>query len=286
MKRIYIIIVLGLLLSACTSSVTKTVVTTKSPQIITATPLHTATTVPTVPSTPTQPIEGEPIRILFIGSSHIHYTGTGQDIAKTFAKLAEAGGHAVIVDRSSKTGVWLMDHLEDRKTKNKLKKEWDYVVLQEDMYMSARESDREEYMYPAVRALDEEIGKSGAETIFFITWVNPLPIYEGRFDDYVANQKMLTEGYMNITEELDALTAPVGLAIENSLKQRPDQHFWASGDEHGHSNTFGTYLAACVFYALIFQETPEGLSFVYQPEETYLYLQSVAADTVLKNSDE
>ncbi|NIM93904.1 MAG: hypothetical protein GTO18_09370 [Anaerolineales bacterium] len=279
MKKISIIVVLGLILSACSSSLTATETAVQATQIKTETPLPAATITPTASVVPTQE---KPLRILFIGSSHIYYSGTSYDLPKTFSWLAQSGGHVVEVARSAESGLWLKDHLDNQKTMNYLQnEEWDYVVLQEDMYMGARASDREEFMYPAIRALVEEIKKSGAETILFNTWVNPNPIYDGRMEDYFADQVLLTEGYLEIAQELNLLVAPVDAAIENSLKQEPELYFWAPGDEHGHASPFGAYLTACVFYALLFQESPEGLSFVYQPAETSLYLQSVAADTIL-----
>jgi hypothetical protein len=75
----------------------------------------------------------------------------------------------------------------------------------------------------------------------------------------------------------------VDQAIARSLEERPEQYFWVEGDEHGHANFMGSYLTAAVFYAMIFQESPEGLSFVYSPEETSRYLQSIAAETVFNN---
>ena len=51
-----------------------------------------------------------------------------------------------------------------------------------------------------------------------------------------------------------------------------------------HPNREGTYLAANVFYALIFQQSPAGLIYSADlPEETAQLLQVVAVETVLEN---
>ena len=105
-----------------------------------------------------------------------------------------------------------MEHVEERKTLNKLKSEaWDYVILQEDMYLLAKEAERQEYSFPAMRALHALIEEGGAETLLFATWVNPQPIYDGRFEDYLADQEALSEAYQEIGEEIDVPVIPAGV---------------------------------------------------------------------------
>jgi hypothetical protein len=57
--------------------------------------------------------------------------------------------------------------------------------------------------------------------------------------------------------ELHADLAPVGLAWEKALERDPsiDLHHL---DER-HANPVGAYLTACVFYAVLFNASPEGL---------------------------
>ena len=55
------------------------------------------------------------------------------------------------------------------------------------------------------------------------------------------------------------------------------------GDDAGHASGMGQYLTAAVFYALIYQESPEGLGFLIRPEDTAKFMQSIAAETVLLN---
>jgi hypothetical protein len=51
-----------------------------------------------------------------------------------------------------------------------------------------------------------------------------------------------------------------------------------------HPSEQGTYLAACVFYAAIFHQSPEGLSYLAGlTKETPTFLQRIAASTVPDN---
>ena len=239
---------------------------------------------PTITPTPTRPVDPVTLRILFIGSSHVYYSRAAVDLPRVFSMLADAGGHTVITDHASEGGALLEDHAADPGTLEIIQSaEWDYVVLQEDMYVAADEAKREAQMYPAVRILDQWIKDNGAQTILYLTWVHPGPIRYGEIDNYFAEQAQLTAGYMEISEELDALVAPAGIAFENVLKHDPEIYLWYEGDEAGHASYTGQYLTAAVLYALIYQESPEGLGFLPSPEDRARLMQSIAAETVLTN---
>jgi hypothetical protein len=53
-----------------------------------------------------------------------------------------------------------------------------------------------------------------------------------------------------------------------------------------HPTEEGTYLTALVFYAVLFQQSPEGLPYrAGLSEETALFMQAVAAETVLADPE-
>ena len=76
--------------------------------------------------------------------------------------------------------------------------------------------------------------------------------------------------------------APVGYAWMMELRKNPQTELWQ--EDGSHPTLEGTYLAACVFYAAIFDQSPVGLA--YQaglPAETALELQSMAEQVVFEN---
>jgi hypothetical protein len=94
-------------------------------------------------------------------------------------------------------------------------------------------------------------------------------------------QSQVNEGYRAIAEELDAPVAPVGSAWRSAATWHPELNLWQGDDSHPDKD--GTYLAACVFYAVIFDESPEGLTYYAEvSEDTASTLQTIAANTVLK----
>jgi hypothetical protein len=65
-------------------------------------------------------------------------------------------------------------------------------------------------------------------------------------------------------------------------KQNPQLNLWQ--EDASHPAAQGTYLAACVFYAALFGESPEGLSYRSDlAKEEAEWLQKVAADAVLQD---
>ena len=262
MKRLCSVASLLLLLSSCAPS---------------AVPTPTAAPAPT----PTQQSDLATLQILFIGNSHM-YTN---HLPRMFARLAEAGGHPVKADMAAKAGYLLEEHVTDPDTSKKLDSaKWDIVVLQENSNIPQVASKRDEQMYPAARTLNQRIESIGAQTIFFMTWASAWKIADDRFDDFVEEQALITAAYQTIAQELDALLAPAGVAFETSLRQRRDLFLWKDND-YLHANHRGTYLGACVVYALIFRESPEGLSYKDGlTEDTARFLQSIAAEVVLADS--
>ena len=75
---------------------------------------------------------------------------------------------------------------------------------------------------------------------------------------------------------------PGRLRMVNCLAANPEVNLWQA--DNSHPTEQGTYLAACVFYAVIFRQSPENLSYRGNlPSATAGYLQSLAANTVLHN---
>jgi hypothetical protein len=95
-------------------------------------------------------------------------------------------------------------------------------------------------------------------------------------------QLQINAGYLGIARELNARISPVGIAWAEAWRQNPQVELWQADGIH--PSPQGTYLAACVFYAVIFQESPEGLSYKSDlSKEQARRLQSIAGDTVLND---
>lgn len=219
-------------------------------------------------------------RVLFIGNSYTYVN----DLPKTLAELAKSGGQRIETGMAASGGWSLSDHLKSAETFDKIKaSKWDFVVLQEQSMTPASEQIRAARMYPAARALAGKIKAAGAMPIFFITWAHRGGWPENNLPSYESMQYKINAGYLAIGQELKAELAPVGYAWLTMRRQNPQVDLWQ--EDGSHPSEQGTYLAACVFYAVIFQKSPEGLSYTGSlSSENAALLQKVAAGTVLNDA--
>jgi hypothetical protein len=200
-----------------------------------------------------------------------------------FAALAKAGGHPVQTGMVAPGGWTLAQHLTSSQTIDALQSsKWDFVVLQEQSQIPSVEPDRSAEMYPAASALVQKIRQAGARPIFFLTWAHKDGWPESNLPDYESMQLQINQGYMTIANQLIVPVAPVGYAWLTAWLQDSRLDLWQA--DGSHPTVQGTYLAACVFYAVIFRQSPVNNSYnAHLPASTARYLQSVAASTVLGN---
>ena len=111
-----------------------------------------------------------------------------------------------------------------------------------------------------------------------MTWANKLR---------PRTQKILADVYRQVATELGAVLAPVGLAWQKALALDVKLSLHHIDDRH--ANPSGAYLSACVFYAVLFNASPEGLPATLQieakmrldlAEDRAGFLQKIAYETV------
>ncbi len=220
------------------------------------------------------------IEVLFIGNSYTSSNG----LPDIFERMARSAGYRVRVAMVAPGGWTLTDHLQSTETLEKIRgTEWEFVVLQEQSVIPSRVDTREQQMYPAVRQLHDEIKAVGADTILFMTWGrrNGLPSEGHR--DFTSMQAALETGYVKIGNELNLTIAPVGVAWWLGLRSAPQLDLWV--EDGSHPNREGTYLAACVLYAVIFGQSPEGIGYTAGIDDDWgLWFQTIAAESVAVSS--
>lgn len=178
------------------------------------------------------------IRVLFVGNSLTYWN----EMPWMVEQISANGTPKVSTAFAGGSGMSLRQQWQSAKTLRTIREnEWDYVVLQGQS--SEPERNHAEFArYGAL--LDAEIRKRGAKTVFFLTWAN-----RGR------PQGPISERYRFLAKSRGALVAPVGIAWQELAKKGLDLY-----DGSGvHPNLGGTYLSACVFYALFTGKSPVGL---------------------------
>jgi hypothetical protein len=183
-----------------------------------------------------------PLKVLFIGNS---FTARN-DLPGLIARLAEARGKELRHRLISAGGAALRQHWNAGEALKAIKEgAYDSVVLQEQSTLPVKNSRR---MHENVRLFDEAIKAAGARTVLYMTWAR---------QNAPESQEAITDAYAGIGGELGATVVPVGLAWQRFLSQH-DQPALHDKDQ-SHPTLAGSYLAACVFLAVLYEESPVGI---------------------------
>jgi len=214
------------------------------------------------------------LRVLFIGNSHTYLNYMPQMLVALVE--AEDRGLGLSVDQCTGEGASLEWHWKNPPSRDAIKAtRWDYVVLQDRSGGPLEEPDS---FVRHAGLLDAEIRKQDARTIFYMTWANRTR---------PGSQAMLADAYSKMALECGAALAPVGLAWE--AIHRIDTGLELYHTDGRHANPIGSYLTACVFYSVLYNNSPKGLpgTFSFKGEkrldlgnEQALILQKVAWETV------
>jgi len=233
--------------------------------------------------TATLTAQDDTLNVLFLGNSYTY----SNDLPSMFVDLSLSGGRMVVVDSNAPGGYTLEQHTTNQVTLDKISRgTWDYVVLQEQSQVPTIDYWRYNSMYPSARILDSLITLHDGATAFFMTWGRK---YGGQqtwggysspvFVDLFHMQDSLSSAYAQISNELSALLSPVGNAWATAVRMDSTVDLWQS--DNSHPTLRGSYLAACVFYGVFFDESPMGLSYTAGlPWEDAYFLRTIEASTI------
>jgi hypothetical protein len=121
---------------------------------------------------------------------------------------------------------------------------FDYVVLQEQSTLPIKNPRR---MRENILLFDSAIRASGAKTALYMTWARR---------HAPQTQQQITDAYTEVSREIGATLIPAGVAWERFLATHsaPALH----DRDQSHPTLAGSYLAACVAYAVLFGVDPSA----------------------------
>lgn len=191
------------------------------------------------------------VSVLFLGNS---YTDVN-DLPGVVAAMAKAGKTKLKTQAYTAGGASFLEFWEEPKhaKARELVKQggFDYVVLQ-DQSVTPCTSPQWTLKFGGKWAQLAHYGKS--KPVFFLTWAHRTP--DGSAFD-AAMQDALTTVYRRAAQENDALLAPVGEAWRRWYQLHPTESLHT--EDGSHPNALGTYLAGCVFYAVLTKKSAIGL---------------------------
>jgi hypothetical protein len=192
---------------------------------------------------PTGPrLSGEGARVLFIGNSLTYVN----DVPGILQALADSGGseHLAVASQALPNYA-LIDHWVDGVAQREIAKGgWAWVVMQQGWTPAGVYRDT---LRLATRKFGAEIAKIGAKAALYQTWP---PI--DRRGDFPGS----IESYELAAADVGGVVFPVARAWLATWDRDPSVQLYSDGL---HASVAGSYLAALVMYARIFDRTPIGL---------------------------
>ncbi len=230
--------------------------------------------------------QNDTLSVLFLGNS---YTGVN-NLPQITQNLASGASKTLIIDNNTPGGHSLEQHSLNPASLNKIKlRNWDFIVLQEQSQIPTIDYFRYNSMYPGAHHLNDTIKKYNpcAKVMMYMTWgrrfggqqcdasgTNCSPV----FVDFSHMQDSLESAYVEIAEDMGAYISPVGIAWKKIIE---DTTIVLHSGDNSHPNYNGSYLTACVFHSIFWNESPVGLTFTGAlPNSLATYLQSTADSIV------
>ncbi|MDR1762286.1 MAG: DUF4886 domain-containing protein [Bacteroidales bacterium] len=221
----------------------------------------------------------EPVRVLFIGNS---FTYTN-NLPAILQNLAQSQGKKVSTHANLIGEMGFKGHAQNDST-NKLIRQgnYDYVVLQGYSREFTHSDDSiEQASLPYVQQLMDSIQHYAPQAIpiFYMTWGykngTTLPTSFANFDDM---NNIIQQRYENLAQYYVCWVAPVGVAWKTIIHTYPNINLYAS--DNYHPSLAGSYLAACTFYSMLFNERCNSQYYAGLPGQQAVILQKAASTTV------
>lgn len=204
-------------------------------------------------------------KVLFIGNSYT-YTNNMPGMLQAFAT---AKGDTLVYDESDPGGYTFEEHCVYAPTIAKIfSQQWDVVVLQDQSQEPAFPPDQvDTQVYPYAHRLDSMIhaNDSCTQTMFMMTWGHA----DGDPDNcgfypvictYAGMQQRLRESYLQMTQDNNAVVAPVGAAWKVVRDSFPS--LWLYMADSVHPIVPGSYLETSVLYGSIFHKRALGCTYL------------------------
>lgn len=183
------------------------------------------------------------MKILFIGNSYTYCN----NLPEMLRDLSSKAGKTIDVSAVTSGGKSLEWHWYNPESLDTIAQAgWDFVVLQDYSLQAIEEPEK---LRSAAIRLAGRIREVNAIPVLYITWAR---------QHIPEMQDVITERYTHVAREIDAKLAPVGPAWRKALAATPGLSLHV--EDRSHPTILGTYCAACVFYATLFDETPVGLA--------------------------
>ena len=179
-----------------------------------------------------------PIRILFIGNSLTY----ANDLPGMVCTLARASGRHAVCESVAKPDYGLEEHWNEKAARQAIGRGWDFVILQQGP--SALPESRV-LLVNYTKRFNDEISRTGARTALYMVWPS-----QARRGDFAG----VSQSYAAAAKAVNGLLLPAGDAWRAAWAIDPKLALY--GPDGFHPSPMGSYLAALMIHARLFNETP------------------------------
>ena len=226
-------------------------------------------------------------KVLFLGNSYTY----ANDLPQLTKNIALSFGDTIYSEQNTPGGYTYNLHTTNSITQTRIQAQlWDYVILQEQSQIPSlpQSITLNDYSVPHSVTLNNMIKANHhcTETVFYMTWgrKNGDASFCGQHPPvctYKGMQQELRNTYMFMADTNKATISPVGVAWNRLRDNFPLIELYQVDESH--PSVHGSYLAACVFYATLYQKSPIGSTYfpIGINATEALNIQTIASGTVL-----
>ena len=204
-------------------------------------------------------VDAQSVHILSLNNSLIDYNNQPM----MFNEMVRVMGKDAEWNARTQLGRTLLYHYNDPVSRSlAMSGKWDYIILQEQ---SSLPKDYPEILMQSVmlwkRALLETLDGSNVPTIILpMNWA-----YNGDWNHFKESSAKLRRSYRDVCREIPGIiVCPIGLAYEQLFDRKGAEVCSQLYTDNRHPSLKASYLASCMEYAVIFQESPLDITYVPQ----------------------
>jgi hypothetical protein len=198
------------------------------------------------PASPTAAVAAAhaPLRILWIGNSYTYVN----DLPRTLTLLSLAAGENRVpaITTVLRGGQFLRGHMARKDMAALMAKGWDYVVLQDQSLAPIQQPDTVLHYGTQLGTMAKQ---AGAKVLLYVTWPRR---------DTPQTAGTILSVYTRLAQSLGATLVPVGPAWMAMRDEAPATDLYI--EDGSHPSPIGTYIAASVFYGVLYGKSPVGLA--------------------------
>ena len=218
--------------------------------------------------------------ILFVGNSYLYYNDSLHNHVKRMAIERFPSYEEKFIYKSSTIGgarSWHHNykHLLDSKNIG-VNESFDLLILQGGSEEPLSKNSRVIFNN-TVKEVNEIAQEHGTKLALYMTHAYVAP--DKRYEANMINK--ISSMYINAGKENNVKVIPVGIGFENAYKENPNIQL--HNLDGTHPSLLGTYLAACIVYGVLYDDSPVGIDYNYfgkVSDQDRIFIQKIAYETI------